>query len=222
MLTTVALMGAVLAATPRGPEHAWVLGAQHARDYLLVTPAPWPPHRVDDASRPEVSREWVSRFPIGSRTPMAEQTVSDPGAAHYGASGALANHLIVSRIGHTAIAVDPWTTIEGRGSLERMEIARSQWLREQGYVLHVRTHRNPAASAAAERVATAAAPDAATSEAPAEMKSPTIIRPRAILRVRPDEPHPKRDRLRVMGPAKVVEPSVQATAIHADAQPERR
>lgn len=113
-----------------------------ARADLLATPAPYPAGRTDSPDRLENGRLWVSRYPIGSRTPIPEQVYADPGAASYGA-GHGENHAVAyARVGHMAIAFDPYAAYGERG-MEKYRAAKNQWLREQGYVLKVRTHVNP-------------------------------------------------------------------------------
>lgn len=197
MIGFVCIASAALAATPRGPAHASWLGTRFGRDALLVTPAPFPPERTDDASRAERSRVWVERVPVGSRTPLYERTLGAPGPASYGAPPNAGEPVLV-RIGHTPIAIDPFTRIEGEGSLERLERARNMWLAEQGYVLHVRTHVNGAARPEAKQ-SKAASKEAAPAELP---------KPRATIRLESDEPHTRPARLRVDVCPRVVEPSV--------------
>ncbi len=189
-----------LGATPPAAHHPTFLGTRFARDAALVTPAPFPPARTDDAFRAERSRLWVSREPVASRTPTPERTLGAPGPASYGAPAHGAPAVLV-RIGHTPIAIDPFTRIDGGGSLERLERARNLWLAEQGYVLHVRTHVNTAPGAAR----------AASAEAKAGAKSgdggaPVMPRPRATIRITPDESRPRPERMRVLAP-RVVEPT---------------
>lgn len=197
MIGLVCIASAALAATPRGPEHASWLGTRFGRDALLVTPAPFPPESADDASRPERSRVWIERVPVGSRTPISEQTLGAPGPASYGAAPNAGEPVLV-RIGHTPIAIDPFTRIDGGGSLARLERARNIWLAEQGYVLHVRTHVNAAAR-----------PEAKQSKAgERETDGAELPKPRATIRLESDEPHTRPARLRVEVCPRVVEPSV--------------
>ncbi|TVQ59410.1 MAG: hypothetical protein EA379_11210 [Phycisphaerales bacterium] len=79
---------------------------------------------------------------MGSRTPIPEQTRSEPGPAFYGAAADAPPRVIFARVGTNAIAVEPWTRIEGRGDLHTLERARGRWLHEQGYTGGVRTHVN--------------------------------------------------------------------------------
>lgn len=187
-----------IGATPRAAHHPSFLGSRFGRDAALVTPAPYPPARTDDAFRAERSRVWVSTSPVGSRTPTAHRTLGAPGPASYGAPASAAPEVLV-RIGHTPIAIDPFTRIDGAGSLARLERARNLWLAEQGYVLHVRTHTNGAPRQPAQAQAAAPAEASPANAAP-------LPRPRATIRITPDEPRPRRDRMRVLAP-RVVEPA---------------
>ncbi|MFG0275060.1 MAG: hypothetical protein ACF8QF_08385 [Phycisphaerales bacterium] len=113
-----------------------------ARADLLATPAPYPAGRTDSPDRLENGRLWVSRYPIGSRSPIPEGVYADPGAASYGAARGENHAVAYARVGHMAVAFDPYATYGARG-LEKFRAAKNQWLREQGYVLKVRTHVNP-------------------------------------------------------------------------------
>lgn len=199
MLTTLAVIAA-LAYSPGGIPP--IVGATEPRDALLATPAPWPSARPVSSARPEIGRPWAGRAPVASRTPLSEITRGDPGAASYGAPARTIGEPIYARVNHAIIAIDPWSTIEGRGALETLELARNEWLREQGYILRARSHANPLA---------------------AYRSLPT---PRATIELL-DEPGPRRSRIRVSaepaggpitrvslppqfvaaGPAHVVEPA---------------
>lgn len=113
------------------------------RDSLLAEPTPWPTSRVDSPARDGVGRLWHARTPVGSRTPIAEQGIDRIGPAWFGAPAEAAHRPIAVRVGHTPIAVNPWTPIRGSG-LDRLRHAQHTWLREQGWILGVRTHVNPA------------------------------------------------------------------------------
>lgn len=188
-----------IGATPRAAHHPSFLGSRFGRDAALVTPAPYPPARTDDAFRAERSRVWVSAGPVGSRTPTPQRVLGAPGPASYGAPAGAAPEVLV-RIGHTPISIDPFTRIEGGGSLARLERARNLWLAEQGYVLHVRTHTNGAPRQPSQAQA------GVTSAEAAPVNAAPLPRPRATIRITPDEPRPRRDRMRVLAP-RVVEPA---------------
>jgi len=112
------------------------------RDAILITPAPYPAGRTDSVHRLENGRLWHSRYPIGSRTPIPEQIYADRGAAWYGAPPAAEDEVIFVRNNTQVIALRPWSPLQEDG-FDGWEIARNRWLREQGYVLTVRTHVNP-------------------------------------------------------------------------------
>lgn len=111
------------------------------RENLLAEPRPYPAQRVDSPDRLENGRLWVSRYPVGSRTPIPEQVYEDPGAAHYGAAPSENHRIAYMRVGHQIIAFDPYATYHENG-FEKFRAAKNQWLREHGYVLKVRTHVN--------------------------------------------------------------------------------
>lgn len=107
-------------------------GTASARDRLLATPAPYPAGRVDSPDRPQLGRVWTN----GSRF--------SSGASRYGADARDHHRVIYVRRDHQVIAIDPWRPVTGpsRIGFDDLERARNLWLREQGYVLHVRTHVN--------------------------------------------------------------------------------
>lgn len=172
-------------------------GPQTARDELLVTPAPYPANRVDSPARAENGRLWMSRTPVGNRTPIREQVFGDHGPAAYGAPWHEADRLIFVRIGHTPIAISPWRNYSKPG-FERFERARQQWLREHGYIESVRTHVNPRFR------------HLHTGEEPERMMYPT---PRATIHI--DDELPRRpSRMRVEGPVSG-EPITRISRPHA-------
>lgn len=109
-------------------------GTASARDRLLATPAPYPANRVDSPHRAENGRVWVS----GERYGHASSKYGADARDHY--------PVIYTRRDHKVVALDPWCDVRGasRVGFDDLERARNQWLREQGYVLRVRTHVNPA------------------------------------------------------------------------------
>ncbi len=175
-MTATILAAAMLAAT-LGSER---IDLRYGRDADLITPAPYPPGRVDDVRRPQNGRLWVSRHPIGSRRPIAEQIGGEPGPASYGAPWASVNDLIYVDVNHVPIAISPWTRFPEEG-FQQFERARNQWLKEQGYVLGVRTHVN-----------------SRYLHAPSRMYAGDI-QPRATIRLE-DEPMRRKSKLRVLGP----------------------
>ncbi len=112
------------------------------RDAILAEPAPYPAGRTDTIDRPENGRLWHSRYPIGSRTPIPERIYADEGAAYYGAPPEAEDELVFMRHNTQVIAIRPWSPHYEDG-FKRWTLARNRWLREQGYVLSVRTHVNP-------------------------------------------------------------------------------
>lgn len=112
------------------------VGQQSAYNDLLVTPAPYPGNTVDSPARAENGRLWVGR------EINEYQTVHAPGVAAYGASPWEQDKLIYVRVNQTAVAISPWDRIS-EGGLQDLERARNLWLKENGYVLGVRTFVNP-------------------------------------------------------------------------------
>lgn len=64
----------------------------------------------------------------------------------YGASPTLKDLMIPTSIGPTAVYIDAWTPIEGRGHREALEAARLDFLHRYGLIGSVRTHANHAAA----------------------------------------------------------------------------
>lgn len=163
----------------------------------LLTPAPWPDNRTDSIDRPERGRLWVPRIPIGTRTPLAEIARRNPGAANFGAPVEALEEVIfvqpdVPR--SPVIAISPWEDVTARitdqledqvpylgrertdlrapSILHELILAQNQWLEQQGYILNVRTHKNPnVIFSRGERAENA-----------------EEIQPRAVIRVHPPEP----------------------------------
>ena len=127
--------GCAIAATSAGAAPDYV-GQQSAYNDLLVTPAPYPGNTVDSPARAENGRLWVGR------EINEYQTVHAPGVAAYGASPREQDKLIYVRVNQTAVAISPWDRISD-GGLQDLERARNLWLKENGYVLGVRTFVNP-------------------------------------------------------------------------------
>ncbi len=123
------------------PNTPHAIGAHDARDALLAEPAPVPPHRTTSHHAPWNRNSYVSVSHTHQGAQPREQLHAP--TATYGADPHHADARPLARINHQSLAIDPWTPIEGLGSLARLENARNQWLREQGYIEKVRTHTNP-------------------------------------------------------------------------------
>ncbi|MBL8747484.1 MAG: hypothetical protein JNK58_14155 [Phycisphaerae bacterium] len=172
--------------------------AADPRTGLLITPAPFPSNRVDSPDRIENGRIWAARSPIGNRTPIRELTRGLPGAASLGAHPDALDEIVWVQPEEitTPIAISPWQQVDahtlrqiqrqepflGR-TVDSPESARllgelrrgqHQWLREQGYILTVRTHVNAAAMGRADR----GGADPAI--------RPTSIKPRGVIKVIPN------------------------------------
>jgi len=128
-----ALLTLALAAPALANGGVYHPGSASARDRLLVEPRPYPPNRVESPSRLENGRLWIAGDRYGSC------------ASRYGADPYDHPPVIYVRRDHQVIAISPWADLRGdsRIGFEDLERARQQWLREQGYVQSVRTHRNP-------------------------------------------------------------------------------
>ncbi len=137
MKISLAIVAALAVAAPSFAAHCCGVyhpGTASERDRLLATPAPYPANRVDSPDRAENGRVWVPGHRYGGQ------------ATRYGADAYDHYPVIYVRRDHKVIALDPWCDVRGasRIGFDDLERARNQWLREQGYVLKVRTHVNPA------------------------------------------------------------------------------
>lgn len=178
----------------------------------LLNPAPYPTSRTDSPARAENGRLWVTRHPVGSRTPLSEDTrVLNGGPASFGAPIEALDAVIYvksARRGIPVIAISPWqnldanltdeirrdnpwlgSEIRGRTLLRELKQSQRRWLDEQGYILNVRTHVSP------RRIYGAGS------------RPVSDIEPRGILRVRP-APRPENklhvnagDEMRISMPA---------------------
>jgi len=128
-----ALLTLALAAPALADGGVYHPGSASARDRLLAEPRPYPPNRVESPSRLENGRLWKTGDRYGAR------------ASRYGADPYDHPPVIYVRRDHQVIAINPWADLRGdsRIGFEDLERARQQWLREQGYVQSVRTHKNP-------------------------------------------------------------------------------
>jgi len=111
-----------------------------SRNEILTLPAPYPPNRVDSPARLENGRLWRSTYPIGPDK-IRPPSLNEPGPESVGAPRALDDLVIFVDQAHVPIAISPWETYPDLG-FERYRRARNLWLREQGWVLNVRTHVN--------------------------------------------------------------------------------
>jgi hypothetical protein len=174
--------------------------AADPRDGLLITPAPYPSNRTDDVAREQNGRLWITRGPVGNRSPLSEATRGGPGPASFGAGPESLDELLFVQPSdlRSVVAISPWQDIDARTlkQIQRIEpnlgktvdspeserllnelrAAQHQWLREEGYILRVRTHT----SGSAVRTADASSPQPAKDE----------IKPRAVIRVVPQAPAP--------------------------------
>lgn len=135
LLATLLVAGA--SAAPHNP-----ISNATGRDQYLVGPIPYPAYHTDSPDRHENGRLWHSRYPIGSRTPIREQHSGRIGAAAFGAPAHYNDQLLLVRVDQVAIAITPWQTFNKTG-FDQYRQAQNLWLREQGWVLKVRTHVNP-------------------------------------------------------------------------------
>ncbi len=189
---------------------ASVRGSEWRRDVLLTPPPVDTRHAHDVRQSPTSGRLWIGRDFIGGVERPLPPVRREPGPGAYGAS----THdfrLIAARINNSVVGINPWARIHGTGSLETLEAARNQWLRENGYVGGVRTFVNPRHretylnSPAGRRHAPQVHPHAhraSVDHAPArtETRTPGEIRPRATIELPPDAPR-FTPRMQVLGPA---------------------
>lgn len=170
--------------------------AQPDRNFLLVTPPPYPPNRTSQTIRRNSGLLWHSTSPIGTRTPINSDTMAFPGPAYYGAPADASTDLIMIRTREPLplVALSPYTRFQDldlallkrempwirRTPTIQQDIQRAQhiWLRENGLILGVRTHVNPRALASAQ-----APGDEDAASAPA-----SDIQPRGVIKVYPTDP----------------------------------
>lgn len=172
--------------------------AADPRNGQLITPAPYPSNRTDDIVREQNGRMWITRGPVGNRSPLSEATRGGPGPAAFGAGPESLDDLIFVQPDElrSVVAISPWQDIdadtlrqiqrlepnlgktvdspESARLLKQLRDAQHQWHREQGYILRVRTHTSGSASQMAD----------ASGMQPAKDE----IKPRAVIRVVPQTP----------------------------------
>lgn len=143
-MLSVILTAAIIA----GAAATNVDGLEGRNKYLFEL-QPYPANRTDSPDRAENGRLWHSRSPIGSRTPLREQRYIGVekgfgriGAAAFGAPPQLNDQIIYTRVNHVPVAISPWRNFSDIG-FKNYRTAQNIWLREQGWVLNVRTHVNP-------------------------------------------------------------------------------
>lgn len=113
------------------------LGYEQTTDRSLATPPPViATMPVNGAYIEQLGRPFIGRTIVGT-TPRYPYPWGNPGPAAYGA-GELDGSVVHARVGNLVVPVSPWVRIEGEGSLERLERARGDWLREQGFTGGVR------------------------------------------------------------------------------------
>lgn len=184
-----------------------LITAADPRSGLLITPAPFPANRIDDPDRLENGRVWVTRGPVGSRTPIRESVYGRPGASSFGAGQEEIGLVIFVQPSElrSVVGISPFQQIDentlaqiqrqepnlGKTSdsprsarlLAELRAAQHQWLEEQGYVLTVRTHVNPAALRDHSRQRSASGGEGGGEGA----TKPASIKPRAVIRVVPQQ-----------------------------------
>lgn len=143
----VSVLGSALSASASSPVITR-FGASDAKDWRMgrvVDPIPYPANRTDDPRRVQNGRLWVPRSPVGTRTPINEQALGVPGAASYGAAPEEIDRAIrvQQRYNLPVEIISPWQAYNGN-AFQGLREGQQQWLREQGYILRVRTHVNPA------------------------------------------------------------------------------
>ncbi|TVQ62707.1 MAG: hypothetical protein EA378_05100 [Phycisphaerales bacterium] len=99
-------------------------------------------HAHSIRQNPTSGRLWVGRDFIGGAERPLPLLRREPGPTAYGAPSADLR-LIRARINNSVVGINPWARIHGIGSLETLESARNQWLKENGYTGGVRTFVNP-------------------------------------------------------------------------------
>lgn len=169
----------------------------------LLSPAPWPDNRTDDPRREQNGRLWYPRVKVGTRSPLAELPLGTPGAASFGAPPEGNDQLIFVRssLRLPIVAISPFVDVDARTTdeierevpligrvptklrsaqiLRELKEAQLQWLKEEGYILSVRTHANPAAIIKQQQKQQDAGGEHAAADDAAESPEP-----RAIMKIR--------------------------------------
>lgn len=206
----IVICASVVAASCASP---WV--APHAGEpdatRRLATIAPYPAGRADDVRRPGFNgRLWIGESNIGPVNTSWPLGWGDPGPAAYGGLDEEFT-TVYARIGHLVTGISPWLAIREPG-LADFELARNQWLKEEGFIGGVRTFVNDAyldrwSAHAAPTVAPADLLTSALDTGRAGFKTPE---PRATITI-PDDAVRMKSRQRVHNdkPARVVAPDAK-------------
>lgn len=145
---------------------------------LLATPAPekaaW--HHTNQAPALGNGRVWNQS--VVTREPVASAAGGERGAEHFGGAAADRGTLIFVKVGTEVVATSPWAR-GGTEGFQRLDLARSVWLREHGFAGGVRTFTNPSRVVGSE------------SARPASNESETIT-PAGFFRTPADMPRTKK------------------------------
>lgn len=138
------MLTAAMALALSAPAQFQYLGYAHGQDSRpLATQAPYVTGvAINAAWIPEIGREWHAMV-WRKDVPVVLRDWGTPGPAEYGAS----QHdysTYYARVGNVVVGASPWVRVDDDSSVQRIERARQQWLREQGYTVLPRVFRNPA------------------------------------------------------------------------------
>ena len=134
-------VSSIAPAVENGPFLGTSFQPQGTGGSLLASMDNYPSGRADDVRRPGFNgRLWIGESIIGGRAAQYPLAWGSPGPTAYGASDRDFS-AAWARIGTQAIPVSPWISIPREG-LYRLEAARNEWLKREGYVGGVRTFVN--------------------------------------------------------------------------------
>lgn len=208
-----------LDALPADREGAWRGGYDPTADnrfnrrLATLPPAgtPWLVTRTPPAVGS--GRVWAGPAVLGGLPPQPDIRWPDLGPQAFGREATAAD-LVFARVDTTVVAFSPWVRFLDDGN-ERLELARQQWLREQGYTGGVRTFVNPRTLAQpAPAAAARAMPEpSAVIRRPIDVPA-TRSREQVRFSLPPGVNEATRARLEASG--RLIDPAAQGRA-HADA-----
>ncbi len=179
MLTAAVALSVGL--TAQFQYHGYVYGQD---DRPLATQAPYPTGvAINPAYVPQIGRGWNG--PVWRKgVPVDLRPWGVPGPNAYGVP-ASDDSRYYARVGNLVVGASPWVRVDDDSSVQRIERARQQWLREQGYTVFPRVFRNPVRSSRAHADARDAIIDGTRWH---KIIIPIRKRPRFEVRTMPDGP----------------------------------
>lgn len=187
---------------------------------LLATRKPYPAAVADDVRRPGFGgAHWQSRSIIGPGAGPYMSDFASPGPEAYGAYG-LEDAVAYARVGGYVVPISPWERVESdawfgarRETADRLEAARTEWLKERGYVGGIRTFTNdaPKKESAGEikpRGVIELAPDVPTIQPRQEVKAEPLAPPPGVTPAQAREALARASNRAPQGEARMVMPAI--------------